>query len=161
MSHLFPIEPACFWLVVALLFVFGGCLRPWCIFFLIFSVAQFDGPNNEITSTSTPTNGGGGSGGMTTVAAAAVLATRQQIKQRQQQQHNNNTTTNTTTNKTANMEGESLSSGKEPMCETMFFFSVQVCLSPWTVLRQSDLRRYLLGGWKGMFLGKIVKISHN
>jgi hypothetical protein len=33
MSHLFPIKPACFWLVVAFLFVFGGRLRPWCIFF--------------------------------------------------------------------------------------------------------------------------------
>jgi hypothetical protein len=32
MSHLFPIEPACFWLVVAFLFVFGGRLRPFCIF---------------------------------------------------------------------------------------------------------------------------------
>jgi hypothetical protein len=32
MSHLFPVKPACFWLVVAFLFVFGGCLRPCCIF---------------------------------------------------------------------------------------------------------------------------------
>jgi hypothetical protein len=32
MSHLFPVEPACFWLVVAFLFVFGGRLRPCCIF---------------------------------------------------------------------------------------------------------------------------------
>jgi hypothetical protein len=32
MSHLFPIKPACFWLVVAFLFVFGSRLRPWCIF---------------------------------------------------------------------------------------------------------------------------------
>jgi hypothetical protein len=32
MSHLFPIKPLCFWLVVAFLFVFGGRLRPWCIF---------------------------------------------------------------------------------------------------------------------------------
>jgi hypothetical protein len=70
-------------LIVAFLFVFGGRLRPWCIFFLIFSVAPFDGPNNEITSTSMPTDGGGGGGGMPTVAAAAVLATRQQSKQRQ------------------------------------------------------------------------------
>jgi hypothetical protein len=74
--------------------------------FLIFSVAQFDGPSNEIRSASTPTNGGGGGSGMPTVAAAAVLATWQQSKQRQRQQHNNNTTTNTTSNKTANMEGE-------------------------------------------------------
>jgi hypothetical protein len=28
MSHLFPVKPACFWLVVAFLFVFGGRLRP-------------------------------------------------------------------------------------------------------------------------------------
>ncbi len=28
------------------------------------------------------------------------------------------------------------------MFQTMFFFSVQVCLNPWTVLRQPDLRRY-------------------
>ncbi len=32
MSHLFLIKPACFWLVVVFLFVFGGHLRPWCIF---------------------------------------------------------------------------------------------------------------------------------
>jgi hypothetical protein len=32
MSHLFPVKPACFWLIVVFLFVFGGCLRPWCIF---------------------------------------------------------------------------------------------------------------------------------
>ena len=38
------------------------------------------------------------------------------------------------------------------MCETMFFFSVQVCLNPWTVLHQADLQRYLFGGGKGMFL---------
>jgi hypothetical protein len=38
------------------------------------------------------------------------------------------------------------------MCETMFFFSVQVCLDPWTVLWQADLRRYLFLGGKGMFL---------
>jgi hypothetical protein len=93
MSHLLPIEPACFWLVVAFLFVFGGRLRPWFIFVPDFSIAQFDGPNNEITSTATPTDGGGGGGGVPTVAAAVVFATRQQSKQRQQQQHNNNTTT--------------------------------------------------------------------
>ncbi len=75
MSHLFPIEPTCFWLVVAFLFVFGGRLRPWCIFVPDFLVAQFDGPNSEIMSTSTPTDGGGGGGGVPTVAAAAVLAT--------------------------------------------------------------------------------------
>ncbi len=38
------------------------------------------------------------------------------------------------------------------MCETMFFFSVQVCVDPWTVLRQADLRMYLFSGGKGMFL---------
>jgi hypothetical protein len=32
MSHLFPIKPTCFWLVIAFLFVFGSRLRPWCIF---------------------------------------------------------------------------------------------------------------------------------
>jgi hypothetical protein len=51
--------------------------------FLIFSVTQFNGPNNEIASTSTPTDGGGGSGGVLAVAAATVLATWQQSKQRQ------------------------------------------------------------------------------
>jgi hypothetical protein len=51
--------------------------------FLIFSVAQFDGPNNEITSTSTPTDGSDGGVGVPTVATAAVLATQQQSKQRQ------------------------------------------------------------------------------
>jgi hypothetical protein len=30
------------------------------------------------------------------------------------------------------------------MFKTMFFFSVQVCLDPWTVLRQQDLQRYLI-----------------
>jgi hypothetical protein len=34
------------------------------------------------------------------------------------------------------------------MFKTMFFFSVQVCLDPWTVLRQADLRRYLFFGRK-------------
>ncbi len=38
------------------------------------------------------------------------------------------------------------------MCKTMFFFSVQVCLDPWTGLRQADLQRYLFLGGKGMFL---------
>jgi hypothetical protein len=74
--------------------------------FLIFSVARFDGPNNQIMSTSTPTDCDGGGGGMPMVAAAAVLAIWQQSKQRQQQQHDNNTTTNMTINKTANTEGE-------------------------------------------------------
>ena len=32
MSHLFPVKSVCFWLVVAFLFVFGGRLRPCCIF---------------------------------------------------------------------------------------------------------------------------------
>ncbi len=44
------------------------------------------------------------------------------------------------------------SGGEETMCETMFFFSVQVCLDPWTVLCQADLQRYLFWGTKGMFL---------
>ncbi len=39
----------------------------------------------------------------------------------------------------------------------MFFFSVQVCLNPWTVLRQPDLQRYLFSGGKGMFLCIWVK----
>jgi hypothetical protein len=43
------------------------------------------------------------------------------------------------------------------MSETMFFFSVQVCLDPWTVLRQADLQRYLFWGGKGMFLCFYVK----
>jgi hypothetical protein len=43
------------------------------------------------------------------------------------------------------------------MCETMFFFSVQVCLNPWTVQRQADLRMYLFLGGKGMFLCFYVK----
>ncbi len=41
MSHLLPVKPACFWLVVAFLFVFGGRLRPCNIFVPDFSVAQF------------------------------------------------------------------------------------------------------------------------
>jgi hypothetical protein len=40
MSHLFPVEPACFCLVVAFLFVFGSCLMPCCIFVPDFSIAQ-------------------------------------------------------------------------------------------------------------------------
>jgi hypothetical protein len=43
------------------------------------------------------------------------------------------------------------------MCETMFFFSVQVCLNPWTVQCQADLRMYLFLGGKGMFLCFYVK----
>jgi hypothetical protein len=41
----------------------------------------------------------------------------------------------------------------------MFFFSVQVCFDPWTVLRQADLQRYLFCFWggKGMFLCFYVK----
>jgi hypothetical protein len=31
------------------------------------------------------------------------------------------------------------------MFETIFF-SVQVCVNPWTVLRQADLQMYLFGG---------------
>ncbi len=61
-----------------------------------------------------------------------------------------------------------LSGGKETMFKTMFFFSVQVCLNPWTVLRQPDLQRYLFSGGEGMFLcfgvKKIVPVditSHN
>jgi hypothetical protein len=87
MSHLFPVKPACFWLVVAFLFVFDGRLWLSYIFVPDFSVAQFNGPNNEIMSTSTPTDGGDGGGGsgsgVPTVVAAMVLATRQQTKQRQ------------------------------------------------------------------------------
>ncbi len=93
----------------------------------------------------------------TVVVAVAVLATWQQTKQRQQQQHDNNTTTNMTTNKIANMEWESLSGGNETMCETIVFFSVQVCLNPSTVLRQPDFQRYLFWGRKGMFLCFYVK----
>jgi hypothetical protein len=89
------------------------------------------------------TNGGGGGGGVLIVVVVAVLASWQQSKQRQRQQHENNTTTNMTTNKTANMEGEELNGGQETMCETMFVFSVQVCLDPWTVLHQPGLQRYL------------------
>ena len=43
------------------------------------------------------------------------------------------------------------------MFETMFFFCVQLCLDPWTVLRQADLQRYLFWGGKGMFLCFYVK----
>jgi hypothetical protein len=50
-----------------------------------------------------------------------------------------------------------LSGGKETMFKTMFFFSVQVCLDPWTVLRQLDFQRYLFLGGKGMFLWFLVK----
>jgi hypothetical protein len=38
------------------------------------------------------------------------------------------------------------------MFKTMFFFCVQLCLDPWTVLRQADIQRYLFWGGKGMFL---------
>jgi hypothetical protein len=104
MSHLFPIEPACFWLVVAFLLVFGGRLRPCCIFVPDFFRCSIR--NNVAGLLSTFGSGGsGGGGGMPMVAAAVVLATWQQSKQRQRQQHDNNTTTNMTTNKTANMEG--------------------------------------------------------
>jgi hypothetical protein len=71
-----PINPTCLCLVVAFLFVCVWRLSKavvyscsWC-----FSIPQFSDPNNEITSTSTPTDGSGGGGGMLMVAAAAVLA---------------------------------------------------------------------------------------
>ncbi len=43
------------------------------------------------------------------------------------------------------------------MCETMFVFSVQVCVNSWTVLRQADLQMYLFLCGKGMFLCFYVK----
>jgi hypothetical protein len=43
------------------------------------------------------------------------------------------------------------------MFETMFFFCVQLCLNPWTVLRQADLKRYPFLGGKGMFSCFYVK----
>jgi hypothetical protein len=43
------------------------------------------------------------------------------------------------------------------MFETMFFFSVQLCVNPWTVLCQADLQMYLFWGGKGMFLCFYVK----
>jgi hypothetical protein len=43
------------------------------------------------------------------------------------------------------------------MCETMFFFSVQVCVDPWTVLRQADLRMNFFSGRIGIFLCFYVK----
>jgi hypothetical protein len=112
MSHLFSIKPACFWLVVVFLFVFGGRLRPRYIFVPDFFCCSIR--DNVVgllltfvlqVSTSMSANGGGGSGGMPMMVAAAVLAMRQQSKRRQRQQQDNNTTTNTTTNKTANTEG--------------------------------------------------------
>ncbi len=109
MSHLFPIKPMCFWLVVTFLFVFGGHLRPWCIFIpdvfhcSIWWPKQQDNlpPHRDcpVRRLCQPPRW------PTAVAVAAVLATPQQSKQRQQQQHDINTTTNMTTNKTANMEG--------------------------------------------------------
>jgi hypothetical protein len=42
------------------------------------------------------------------------------------------------------------------MFKTMFF-CVKLCLNPWTVLCQADLRRYLFLGRKGMFLCFYVK----
>jgi hypothetical protein len=44
------------------------------------------------------------------------------------------------------------------MSKTMFFFSVQLCVEPWTVLRQADLQMYLFLGGKGMYLCFYVKI---
>jgi hypothetical protein len=110
-----------------------------------------------------PTGGDGGKGGVLMVAVAAVLAMRQQSKQRQQQQHDNNTTTNTTTNKTARI----IEWRERNHVQNYVFFSVQVCLNPWTLkktivlnivlLRQADLQIYLFWGGKGMFLCFYVK----
>ncbi len=51
-----------------------------------------------------------------------------------------------------------MSGGRETMFETMFFsVSSYLCLDPWTVLRQADLRRNLFWGRKGMFLCFYVK----
>ncbi len=36
-----------------------------------------------------------------------------------------------------------MSGRKETVFETVFFWSVKVCLKPWTVLCQADLQRYL------------------
>jgi hypothetical protein len=50
-----------------------------------------------------------------------------------------------------------LSGGKESVFKTVFFWSVQVCLDPWTVLRQPDLQRYLFFQWERyvfVFLGE-------
>ncbi len=43
------------------------------------------------------------------------------------------------------------------MCETMFFFSVQVRLDPWTVLYQPDLQRYLFWAGKVCFYVFMLK----
>ncbi len=50
-----------------------------------------------------------------------------------------------------------MSARKETICETMFFFSVQICVDPLTVLRQADLQMYLFLGGKGMILCFYVK----
>jgi hypothetical protein len=47
--------------------------------------------------------------------------------------------------------------GKKLCSKLCIFFSVQVCLNPWTVQRQVDLRMYLFWGGKGMFLCFYVK----
>ncbi len=47
--------------------------------------------------------------------------------------------------------------GKKLCVKLCFVFSVQVCVNPWTVLRQADLRMYLFLGGKGMFLCFYVK----
>ncbi len=47
--------------------------------------------------------------------------------------------------------------GKKLCSKLCFFWSVLVCLDPWTVLRQADLQRYLFSGGKGMFLCFWVK----
>jgi hypothetical protein len=49
------------------------------------------------------------------------------------------------------------SGGRKTIVKTMFFFCVQLCLDPWTVQRQADLRTYLFLGGKVMFLCFYVK----
>jgi hypothetical protein len=78
--------------------------------------------------------GGGGVGGVPMVAAA--------------QQHNNQHD-----NQKDSQHGGGIIEWRERnYVQNYVFFSVQVCLDPWTVLRQADLQRYLFWGRKGMFL---------
>ncbi len=125
-----------------------------------FSVAQFDGLNIEITS-------------HPIVIILRAISINLQTNQRQwrrwrcwqcgnkvnEENNNNMTTTQQPTWRSTRQptRRENNWAAGMKLCVKLCFFSVQVCLDPWTVLRQPDLQRYFFLGGKGMFLCFYVK----
>jgi hypothetical protein len=102
----------------------------------------------------------------TAVAAAAAC---RQWQQRRCWQHGNKVNEDNDNNMTTTQQptrqpkrqptrrGNDWVAGKKLCSKMCFFWSVQVCLNPWTMLRQADHQRYLFSGRKGMFLCFWVK----